>query len=201
MQARAEKTRTNILKNARKLFSKYGFAAASVDGIAQAAGANKQRIYAYFGSKKKLFEAVLLEVFSESADMFNEFASGIEPGKSDITFELSQYYWNLHLQKPEFRRLLTWANLENAVDPAVLSAARQQENECLRNWFSSEQAAGRIRSEIVFESWLLTVMGTTFFASSNAKTLRNTLGESFLSADANRQRSSDLAKIFSNASN
>ena len=201
MQARAEKTRTNILKNARKLFSKYGFAAASVDGIAQAAGANKQRIYAYFGSKKKLFEAVLLEVFSESADMFNEFASGIEPDKSDITFELSQYYWNLHLQKPEFRRLLTWANLENAVDPAVLSAARQQENECLLNWFSSEQAAGRIRSEIAFESWLLTVMGTTFFASSNAKTLRNTLGESFLSADANRQRSSDLAKIFSNASN
>ena len=201
MQARAEKTRSNILKNARKLFSKHGFAAASVDGIAQAAGANKQRIYAYFGSKRKLFEAVLLEVFSESAEMFNQFAANVEPGKSDITFELSQYYWNLHLQKPEFRRLLAWANLEDAVDPAVLSAARQQENECLCNWFNAEQTAGRIRSEIAFESWLLTVMGTAFFANANAKTLRNTLGESFLSSDASQQRSSDLAKIFSNVNN
>ena len=58
MQARAERTRNNILKTARKLFSQYGFAGTSVDSIALTAGANKQRIYAYFGSKKKLFEAV-----------------------------------------------------------------------------------------------------------------------------------------------
>ena len=102
MQARAEKTRSNILKNARKLFSKHGFAAASVDGIAQAAGANKQRIYAYFGSKRKLFEAVLLEVFSESAEMFNQFAANIEPGKKltkkpeylkDWDYHCGHSYW------------------------------------------------------------------------------------------------------------
>ena len=196
MQQRAEKTRSNILKTARELFSQYGFSGTSVDSIAQKAGANKQRIYAYFGSKKKLFEAVLLEVFSESAELFSQFAAGIEPGKNDITFELSQYYWDLHLQKPEFRRLLAWANLENAVDPAALSAARQQENECLRRWFTAEQTAGRIRSDIAFESWLLTVMGTAYFANANAQTLRNTLGESFFSSDAREQRSSDLALLF-----
>ena len=201
MQARAEKTRTNILKTARRLFSQYGFSATGVDAIAKTAGANKQRIYAYFGSKKKLFEAVLLEVFSESAELFREFAAAIKPGESNITFELSQYYQELHLQKPEFRRLLAWANLENTIDPAALSAARQQENECLRNWFNTEQSAGRIRSEVAFESWLLTVMGTAYFASANAKTLRNTLGESFFSPDARQQRSSDLAKIFSNVNN
>ena len=201
MQARAEKTRNNILKTARRLFSQYGFSATGVDAIAKTAGANKQRIYAYFGSKKKLFEAVLLEVFSESAESFKEFAAAIKPGESNITFELSQYYQELHLQKPEFRRLLAWANLENTIDPAALSAARQQENECLRNWFNSEQSAGRIRSEVAFESWLLTVMGTAYFASANAKTLRNTLGESFFSPDARQQRSSDLAKIFSNVNN
>ena len=68
MQVRAEKTRSNILNAARRLFSEHGFAGTSVDSIAEAAGANKQRIYAYFGSKKKLFEAVLLDVFAESAD-------------------------------------------------------------------------------------------------------------------------------------
>lgn len=196
MQARAEKTRSSILKTARKLFSEHGFAGTSVDSIAEAAGANKQRIYAYFGSKKKLFEAVLLDVFAESAEAFEKFASGIEPGVSNITFELSQYYQLLHVQKPDFQRLLMWANLENAIDPAILSSARLRENECLRQWFTVEQQAGRILSRITFESWLLTVMGTVYFASSNAKTLRNTLGESFFSADARKQRSKDLARLF-----
>ena len=145
MQVRAEKTRSNILNAARRLFSEHGFAGTSVDSIAEAAGANKQRIYAYFGSKKKLFEAVLLDVFAESADAFDEFASGIEVGDSDITFELSQYYQALHVQKPEFQRLLAWANLENAIDPVALSSVRSKENECLRNWFECEQQAGRIR--------------------------------------------------------
>ena len=196
MQVRAEKTRSNILNAARRLFSEHGFAGTSVDSIAEAAGANKQRIYAYFGSKKKLFEAVLLDVFAESADAFDEFASGIEVGDSDITFELSQYYQALHVQKPEFQRLLAWANLENAIDPVALSSVRSKENECLRNWFDYEQQAGRIRSGIAFESWLLTVMGTAYFASSNAKTLRNTLGESFFSAGARELRSKDLAHLF-----
>ena len=51
MQLRAERTRRAILKSARKLFAAGGFAGTSVDAIALTAKANKQRIYAYFGSK------------------------------------------------------------------------------------------------------------------------------------------------------
>ena len=196
MQMRAEKTRNNILKAARKLFSEHGFAGTSVDSIADAAGANKQRIYAYFGSKKKLFEEVLLEVFAENASAFAEFAAGVKPETGNITYLLSQYYQALHLQKPDFRRLLAWANLENAIDPVVLSSVRRHENECLRNWFECSQRVGFIRNDIAFESWLLTVMGTAYFASSNAKTLRNTLGESFFSADSRQKRSEDLEHLF-----
>ena len=68
MQQRAERTRQAILQAARKLFAAGGFAGTSVDSIAEAASANKQRIYAYFGSKKKLFEAVLLDIFAENAE-------------------------------------------------------------------------------------------------------------------------------------
>ena len=196
MQARAEKTRSSILASARKLFAASGFAGTAVDDIAADAGANKQRIYAYFGSKKQLFEAVLLEVFAESAADFASFADSIDPAVSDLTFELSQYYQTLHLQKPEFQRLLMWANLENAIDPEKLSAARQQENACLRSWFAAAQQAGRIHRTIAFESWLLTVMGTVYFASSNAKTLRNTLGKSFFCEESQQQRSRDLARLF-----
>ena len=65
MQLRAEKTRHAILQAARKLFAAGGFAGTSVDSIAAEAQANKQRIYAYFGNKKQLFKAVLLEIFAE----------------------------------------------------------------------------------------------------------------------------------------
>ena len=196
MQMRAEKTRNNILKAARKLFSEHGFAGTSVDSIAEAARANKQRIYAYFGNKKKLFEAVMLDVFAESASAFDEFAAAVKPETGNITYQLSQYYQALHLQKPDFRRLLAWANLENAIDPVVLSSVRRHENECLRNWFEYSQRVGGIRNDIAFESWLLTIMGTAYFASSNAKTLRNTLGESFFSADSRQKRSEDLEHLF-----
>lgn len=198
MQARAEKTRNNILKTARKLFAESGFAGTNVDSIAEAAQANKQRIYAYFSSKKQLFEAVVLDMFSESAEAFALFAKSVKPENCDITFELSLYYQHLHEQHPEFRRLLAWANLEKALDPELLREARQQENECLKEWFNAGQQSGQLRSDITFESWLLTVMGTAYFASSNALTLSQTLGESFLNPAARKRRSEDLARLFKN---
>lgn len=196
MQLRARKTRSNILKSARKLFAENGFSATSVDSIAEAAEANKQRIYAYFGSKKKLFEAVLLNVFEDSSAAFNRFARSIRPGEHNITFELSQYYQNLHELHPEFQRLLAWANLEYAIDADKLLMARKQENECLHNWFRIEQENQNIRHDITFESWLLTIMGTAYFARSNALTLSKTLGESFLNPAAQKRRSEDFAAIF-----
>ena len=60
MQQRAVKTRQQILESAVRVFAEKGFSGATVDEIAEAAAVNKQRIYAYFGSKQGLFEAALL---------------------------------------------------------------------------------------------------------------------------------------------
>ena len=63
LQARAVNTRRKILESAVFCFSVSGLNGTTVDDIANNAGVNKQRIYAYFGSKQKLFEAALLKVF------------------------------------------------------------------------------------------------------------------------------------------
>ena len=55
MQQRAVKTRQQILESAVRVFAEKGFSGATVDEIAEAAAVNKQRIYAYFGSKQGLF--------------------------------------------------------------------------------------------------------------------------------------------------
>ena len=67
LQKRAENTRRKILESAVSGFSDGGFSGTTVEDIAASAGVNKQRIYAYFGSKKKLFEAALLAVFQQTA--------------------------------------------------------------------------------------------------------------------------------------
>jgi AcrR family transcriptional regulator len=52
-------TRARLLEAAHGEFVARGLAGARVDRIAAAAQANKQAIYAYFGSKEALFDAVL----------------------------------------------------------------------------------------------------------------------------------------------
>src|SRR5690349_24314322 len=55
----AEATKERILQAAIEEFAARGAAGARIDRIAAAASANKQLIYAYFGSKEQLFDAAI----------------------------------------------------------------------------------------------------------------------------------------------
>ncbi len=59
MARSAEQTRQRIFEAGTAEFTAHGVAGARVDRIAAHAKANKQLIYAYFGSKRALFEAVV----------------------------------------------------------------------------------------------------------------------------------------------
>ncbi|WP_165307526.1 TetR/AcrR family transcriptional regulator [Agromyces binzhouensis] len=58
----AAQTRRRILAAALTEFAEGGFAGARIAGISEAAGANQRMIYAYFGSKEGLYDAVVDEV-------------------------------------------------------------------------------------------------------------------------------------------
>lgn len=62
-------TRARLLDAAFDEFVQVGSAGARVDRIAAAAAANKQAIYAYFGSKEGLFDAVLEARLTVLADV------------------------------------------------------------------------------------------------------------------------------------
>lgn len=51
----------HVLETARRVFFEQGYGAASLEGIAAAAGVAKTTIYRHFGSKKALFEKCLSE--------------------------------------------------------------------------------------------------------------------------------------------
>ncbi len=59
MSTRAEGTKRQIIEAAYDLFYKGGFAAASVDAIAEAAGVTKRTLYYHFDSKDALLGTVL----------------------------------------------------------------------------------------------------------------------------------------------
>jgi AcrR family transcriptional regulator len=64
---RRAQTRTAILKAAQDLFGAQGFAATSMDQIAQAGGVAKGAVYHHFPSKELVFEAVFEQVSAEVA--------------------------------------------------------------------------------------------------------------------------------------
>ena len=53
--------RQQIIQGARRIFLRDGFDGASTGNIVRAAGVSKGTIYAYFPSKEKLFEALIIE--------------------------------------------------------------------------------------------------------------------------------------------
>jgi len=60
-----EEKRKEILRAARKVFARRGFAPAKVIDVAQAAGIGKGTVYEYFGSKDEIFLALYEEMKAE----------------------------------------------------------------------------------------------------------------------------------------
>ena len=105
----AEDTRRRIFAAATAEFSERGLAGARVDRIATAAKANKQAIYLYYGSKEKLFAAILRAKLEEVCASIS-----IDP---DAVAESVGQMFDWYQEHPELIRLLLWEALEVCGEP------------------------------------------------------------------------------------
>jgi AcrR family transcriptional regulator len=112
-------TRRALLDAGRREFSHHGLAGGRIDRIALLAGVNKQRIYAYFGSKENLFEAVLEDCLSDLFDLVPLPAGPSGPTLAAYVGAVAQY----HLDHPDLIRLVQWESLESPGE-AVLDGPR-----------------------------------------------------------------------------
>ncbi|NEA31631.1 TetR family transcriptional regulator [Streptomyces sp. SID13031] len=99
-------TRTRLLDAAYTEFSERGLAGARVERIAAVAAANKQAIYAYFGSKDGLFDAMLAVRLGALADAA-PFTPDDLPAYAGALFDALK-------ESPEILRLTQWSSLERA---------------------------------------------------------------------------------------
>jgi AcrR family transcriptional regulator len=105
----AEDTKRRIFDAAAAEFAEHGLAGARIDRIATAARANKQAIYLYYGSKEKLFVAILRAKLAEV-----RFSIVIDPdGVAESVGQIFDWYH----EHPELIRLLLWEALEASDEP------------------------------------------------------------------------------------
>jgi len=100
----ADRTKQRLLEAAVEEFAALGIAGARVNRIAEAAETNKAMIYAYYGNKDQLFDAV----FTAHVANFLErvpFDAADLPGYAGRMFDLYEEF-------PSLLRLSTWYRLE-----------------------------------------------------------------------------------------
>jgi AcrR family transcriptional regulator len=91
-------TQERILRAAAKEFARHGVAGARVNRIAATARANKERIYHYFGSKERLFEAVMDDAMIQ--------IGGAEPFVARDLGAYTEAMLEFHRRHPELVQLL-----------------------------------------------------------------------------------------------
>ena len=97
-------TKELLLSAATAEFADYGLAGARIDRIAERAGANKRLLYAYFGDKDQLFEAVLQREIGKLARE-TPLADGDLVAYAAARFDFM-------LAHPETARLAAWRRFE-----------------------------------------------------------------------------------------
>jgi AcrR family transcriptional regulator len=100
----AEATKARLLRAAADEFAAHGIAGARVDRIGAAADANKSLIYTYFGSKDRLFDAVMDMHVARTMERV-PFTPLDLPGYAGRLFDLL-------MADPLQLRLATWHRLE-----------------------------------------------------------------------------------------
>ncbi|USX54228.1 TetR/AcrR family transcriptional regulator [Lentzea sp. HUAS12] len=104
LTARGAATRQRIIDVATREFAEHGIAGARVERIVAAARTNKAQLYAYFGNKDGLFDAIFFASLERIVDVVPIDAADL----ADWAVRLYDEY----LENPELIRLATWTRLE-----------------------------------------------------------------------------------------
>jgi AcrR family transcriptional regulator len=132
-------SRRRLLEAAASEFSQRGIAGARVDRIAAAAAVNKAQMYAWYGSKDGLFDAVFALQLDRIIDTV-PFTPDDLPG-----YVVGLY--DSYLDAPELVRLASWYRLERVPAGDLLSEHPDRWDDKLAA-IAGAQAAGRIVADL-----------------------------------------------------
>jgi AcrR family transcriptional regulator len=134
-------SRELILKSAKTEFAAGGLGGARVERIARRAGVNKQLIFYYFGSKARLYDAVL----DSAAIELSEATAAKAP--SALRETLGEVYRRLREHPETLALLLQGIRERSAQDPSIARSLTQPWRE-IRDAISAGQGVGLVRDDV-----------------------------------------------------
>ncbi|CAM5493599.1 TetR/AcrR family transcriptional regulator [Eoetvoesiella caeni] len=184
----AKTTRSNILRAAKKIFSKDGYEGARVDKISKAAKSYDSLIYYYFGSKEKLFvevlEASYRDIFEAEKKLQLDMDDPIGSLKKIIEFPFRYY-----LANPEIIVLLGNENLQKGKHISKSKTADQYARPAigiLKEVIQRGAEAGVFRDDVDCENLYMAMTSLGYFYVSNRYTF-----SAFLNTDLMDQKNID----------
>lgn len=148
LTSRGAATHRRILDVATREFAEHGIAGARVERIVAAARTNKAQLYAYFGSKDGLFDAI----FFGSLDRI----VNVVPIDADDLADWAVRLYDEYLRRPDLIRLATWARLERRPAGHLVDDADRRDDTKLRA-IAEARAAGRVRPGDPFDVLALVI--------------------------------------------
>ena len=142
LTARGEATRQRIIDVATQEFAEYGIAGARIERVVAAARTNKAQLYAYFGNKEGLFDAI----FFGSLDRI----VNVVPIDATDLAEWAVRLYDEYLERPDLIRLATWARLERRPTGLLVADTERRDDAKLRA-IADAQKAGLVRDGDPFD--------------------------------------------------
>ncbi|MBY0533407.1 MAG: TetR/AcrR family transcriptional regulator, partial [Rickettsiaceae bacterium] len=112
MTKKDHKTATLILKVARKIFIKKGFAATSISEIAKECNINKSLIYHHFENKESLWKAIKGEMISTYIDLEKKESDFSASNLMELLEKMVTLRFDFYTENPDIIRLILFQKLE-----------------------------------------------------------------------------------------
>lgn len=175
-QKRSKESKENILRCAIDIFANKGLSGARIDEIASASGVNKQRIYAYFGSKENLYRQVLLNIYAKAAES-KKISALCDSDIPEMTKILLETFFEFHQNNPLFWRLLAWENLNGGKSLSGQDWQQIQSSytDHIKNLYHLGQKREIFKKEVNFTTYMLMIFSISFFYYSNKITISHLL--------------------------
>lgn len=148
LTARGAATHARILDAATREFAEHGIAGARIERVVAAARTNKAQLYAYFGSKEELFDAIFRASLERIVNV-------VPIDATDLGGWAVRLY-DEYLRRPDLIRLATWARLERRPAGHLVAEADRLDDPKLRA-IAGAQAAGAVRAGDPFDLMALVI--------------------------------------------
>jgi AcrR family transcriptional regulator len=153
--------RTQILSAAEQLFAEKGFEGTTVRDIAHMAGVNLAMISYYFGSKEKLFEALVEYRSGYTAVVIEELAQDEILSPLQKMFNLIDFYVDRILSNYRFHNIVSrhFSTLQSSDLKEVLMRMKEKNLEQIRKIMDDGEKKGVFR-KVDLELTMGTIIGT-----------------------------------------